>query len=690
MAKSRAAAAMCAVLAGWLIGGCSTSSSPSPTPPSSVQLVCGTYNAGASIGVTLAVVIDPPRPTDLALAIDGAGVKRSMTCPAGKRLCLAAWPEMSAWPDLVGDGHVVAAAGDVGRGPEAWQCRPSRDSLLSQPEGTAVVEPGQVKASWAPVPGAATYRATFRDLGPPGVAPPRVLGTSTTTGTQASFTLTGAAPALAVVEVEASPAEPAPPSTSALPAEAVNRSMRALPVGTAPWSLKQPSDFAAGSLTLTVPAGGRLAVVLLNVNGADHAVATLRTIGTGVAPHVAEGVANRESALAAGAWRHVPVERVDGQFRAQGTLATPAAAVAAPPATTTFCTRVYDSRVVLVRKVRRPATLMRDTGSALLYVDDANASEFTPADWDSLATYWEGSYALVTGLTAPPSDVDGNGRVTIFFTSAMGPVVGGFCAGDFDALDGTPDCTGTGSNHADMIHVHSLVGMEDAAGTPISAVEAMPLQQSTMTHEFQHLVDMPRFWGDDWLMEGRALLSESLAARGFHVDGNRRIIGQVFQHSGPGGGHADLRLLPWEQEFVNYSASGTFLQYLVDRLGSGFVDGFYREGTTLAQLESTSGLPFPVAFALWTGALVFSNEPASPWPVFDYTGTDWTPLHQKFQRFEYAPLDVGATVTATLRTNGFDVFVTGPAGAGDGSVIVTSGEAVKPYVVAIPFTGTLP
>jgi hypothetical protein len=570
--------------------------------------------------------------------------------------------------------------------------------LLSQPEGTAVVESGQLKATWKAVPGAATYRATLRDLGPPGVGTQRVLGTVTTTGAQASFPLTGAAPALGVVEVEAWATDPAVPPTGGLESGAANRSIRAVPIVGAPWSLKQPSDFLAGSLTLPVPVGSQLAVVLLNVNGADPAVATLRATGTGVTPHVAERVANREGALAAGAWGHVPVERVVGQLRAQEFLATPTAAAAAPPATTTFCTSVYDSRPVFVRKVRRPATLIRDTGSALLYVDDANASEFTPAIWDGLAASWEGSYALVTGLTGPPSDVDGNGRVTIFFTSAMGPAVGGYSGGDFDALDGTPDCTGTGANHADMIHVHSLVGGEDAAGTPISAVEVLPVKPSTMTHEFQHLVDQNRFclersgcpWGDDWLLEGRAVLSESLAAGGFHVDAIRRHIGQVFQHSGPGGGHADLRLLPWEQEQVNYSASGTFLQYLVDRLGSGFVDEFYREGTTLAQLESISGLPFPVAFALWTGALVFSNEPASPWPVFDYTGADWTPLHQKFQRFEYAPLDVGATVTATLRTNGFDVFVTGPAGAGDGSVIVTSSEAVKPYVVAIPFTGTLP
>jgi hypothetical protein len=132
------------------------------------------------------------------------------------------------------------------------------------------------------------------------------------------------------------------------------------------------------------------------------------------------------------------------------------------------------------------------------------------------------------------------------------------------------------------------------------------------------------------------------------------------------------------------------MQYLADRLGPSFVTAFYPDGNTLAQLEAISGLPFPVAYGLWTSALLFSNEPANPWPVLDYTGAGWTPLHQKLQRFEYAPLDAGAAVPVTLRPNGFDVYVTGAADAGGGTVTVTSSAAVKPHVVAVPFTGTLP
>jgi hypothetical protein len=223
------------------------------------------------------------------------------------------------------------------------------------------------------------------------------------------------------------------------------------------------------------------------------------------------------------------------------------------------------------------------------------------------------------------------------------------------------------------------------------------LMPTLFSHEFQHLVDLVHFasraggyWGEGWLMEGRAELASNLTGSGMNVALHRSFRSEFFSRLSASGAYQTLRLLPWEPKNINYAASSLFLQYLADRLGPNFETAFFQEGNTLAQLEATSGLPFPVAYGLWTSALLFSNEPANPWPVLDYTGAGWTPLHQKLQRLDYAPLDVGAATSLTLRKNGFDVYVTGPAGAGGGTVTVTSGAAVKPYVVAVPFTGTLP
>jgi hypothetical protein len=200
----------------------------------------------------------------------------------------------------------------------------------------------------------------------------------------------------------------------------------------------------------------------------------------------------------------------------------------------------------------------------------------------------------------------------------------------------------------------------------------------------------PEFWL--WLV-GRAGLAQTVAGLGYHLASLRASNLAVFQRTDPSGGqegYPRMPMLSYPGTATNWGGENTFLLYLADRLGPDFVRMFFEEGTGVLQIEAISGIPFPIAYALWTSALLFSNEPASPWSVFDYTGPDWTPLHQKFQRFEYAQLNSGAAIPVTLVANGFDVYVTGPAGTAGGTVTVTSSEAVKPYVVAIPFTGTLP
>lgn len=668
-------------------------------PPTTLTLTCGTYNASPSVGVVLAVTLDPARSVDTALTVEGAGVRKAVVCPAGQRLCLVALPEVSATRNSGYSIYPVTVTGDLGAGQQAWTCSPNPANLLPQPEGRAEAIGGLVTATWSAVPGAALYRATLRDLGPPGVAPASVLGAATTSATQATFTLAGAPPALAVVEVEAWATDPGSPPSGALPSGGANRSMRALPLGAAPWTLHQPSDFAAGTLTLTVPSDRRLAVLLLNVAGPEGAPATIQASGTGISPAPAPALAPPAAALAprgpAGlelGWSSGPSPSLPARRVA------PPVSDTAPPLTTSFCTP-YCLHLDCYGLRRRQASLIRETPTALFYVDDANQADFSLADWDSLTATWEVSQAWVTDRSGPPPDIDGNGKVVLFFTGSIGSRYAGWVVFQTESRDTTAACTGSGSNQADMILMRSLVGFEDASGAPVSPADTMDYVTSTLAHEFQHLVDQKRFCldragcprGDTWITEGRATLTETMAGMGFHMAAMDRGDGlHVFRRAGPGGGYSNLRLLPWETNYVNYSASGWFLLYLADRLGPDFVTALYQDVNTLAQLEATSGLPFPVAYGLWASALLFSNQPASPWPVLDYTAEGLTPIHQVFQRLEYAPLDAGAARAVTLRANGLDVYVTGAAGAGGGTVTVTSLASMRPYVVAIPFTGALP
>jgi hypothetical protein len=315
----------------------------------------------------------------------------------------------------------------------------------------------------------------------------------------------------------------------------------------------------------------------------------------------------------------------------------------------------------------------------------------------------------VTGHSGPLPDFDGNDRFTLFVSSALGPR--SWCFANvydlWDPMELEPDCAPSASgshqsNGADMIHLHPPFGMEDDHGQPLPAPVQWAVVKGQMPYCLQRMVDSGRFGLDyprgDEITHGRMSLAQTLTGSGNHVAALRRLSGPAFlTRAGLGdglGGYPTLELFPYEwkapHQELHRAAADSFVLFLADRLGPDFVQRFFDEIVGLRTLEVTSGIPFPIAYALWTGALVFSNEPANPWPGFDYLGEDWTPFHEKFQRFEYAPLEAGDPVTVTLRTNGFDVYVTGVAGPDGGTVTVTSDAFVKPYVVVIPFRGDLP
>ncbi len=689
----------------WLAGVSCTDPAPSPpgpvAPPFTMTVTCGTYNAGLTSARTLGVVFDPApsAPVEVSLGVpevSGMNLSSTMICPAGKRLCVGDFPEVPAWSAEGGGFAAIWWNTEVGGG----KCS-SADGALPQPEGHAEVVAGRLEVSWSAVPGAAAYQATFRDLGWEGGASHVSLGRMVTAGLQTFFELPpGGLPPLAVVELEAWATDPEADFTGeALPAGGAHRSMRAIPVIGAPWTLKQPSDFAAGSLKLQVPEGQRLAIVLMNLGGRgdvagigarDGAVASVQAVGTGpVAPPRVVRASGRAP---------VPeVRRNAAAVPAPGRSHLDAGAVYR-----SFCTfegHEYETNRsdVLPRTVRRPATLRYETDRVLLYVDVADAAAFTLPELEALAAWWEVLEASALQTTGPLSDVDGNGRFIVLFTGALGSRSRG--VGNIWDLDTPPaglDCLDAlQSNAADMIHVQPPRGLTDFAGNPLPSEAAWDVVKGNMAYALQRMADWEVLCGgctrENDAHPLRMSLAESLAGAGYHAAPIRALDAPwLFGRASPAGGaggYPSLLMFPYQITPENRAAAGSFIQYLADRLGSGFVTPFMRRATMLRHLETTSGLPLPIAYALWTGALVFSNEPFPHWEGFDYTGADWTPLHQKFQRFEYPPLPPGAPVPVTLRQNGFDVYVTGVAGPGGGTVTVTSAEAVRPYVSAIPFQG---
>jgi len=690
--------------------GCDGGGTPAKLPPSTLRLTCGGYDAGLTGGLVLAAVLEPPPTHDVVLEVSQGVRRETVTCKAGARLCIATVPSVSTWgtdgqPGGGDDLKVSEVAWVLGEGRRGHTCRPDVGFVLPQPEGTVEVVDGKLEVKWNSVPGAARYAVTFRDLDlrPPELRQPRVLGRVETTETHAEFELPAGVPELGVVELEAWALDPEGFTGDEVPAGGANRSVRAIPVIGAPWALLQPSDFVEGALTLQVPAGSRLAVILLNVTGRDRAVATLHAAETGPA-------ARPRSSAAATSAR--PRRSAPAMTLGAGGGALPRST--APPATRTFCTFVEPGLVLWWGQptVRRPATLLLETANGLFYVDDEDVPGFTSPGLASLGARWEEAYATVTALSGPPGDVDGNGKFVVFLTSALGPRTWGFANNNdlFYPADLSESCgAGQGwtepyqSNGADMIHVHPPFGLEDDRGQALPDEVQWAIVKGQLPYTLQNMLDRARFGEfyarDTEITHARMALAQTLAGSGNHLAPLRALTAQaLFTRAGLEGGlggYPALKLFPYDellaphQELLRAGADA-FILYLADRLGPAFVERFFDTGTGVRQVEAVSGIPFPIAYALWTGALVFSNEPSSPWRGFDYLGEDWTPLHEKFMPFEVAPLEAGSALEVTLRRNGFDVLVTGVAGPQGGAVTVTSGAEVKPYVVAIPFRGELP
>jgi hypothetical protein len=127
-----------------------------------------------------------------------------------------------------------------------------------------------------------------------------------------------------------------------------------------------------------------------------------------------------------------------------------------------------------------------------------------------------------------PTDIDGNGKVIIFFTSAVNALtprgadyyVGGFFfSRDLFPAD-KPESAGgcAGSNVAEMFYmlVPDPTGQVNGNRRSVKFVREMTV--STLAHEFQHLINSSRRvyvndadeWEDTWLDEGLAHVAEEL------------------------------------------------------------------------------------------------------------------------------------------------------------------------------------
>ncbi|HEX8696395.1 MAG TPA: Ig-like domain-containing protein [Longimicrobium sp.] len=180
----------------------------------------------------------------------------------------------------------------------------------------------------------------------------------------------------------------------------------------------------------------------------------------------------------------------------------------------------------------RTGRVVAVTERAVLVADAANpAGGLSDADYQALGAAFDTlAWPVDVAAFGAPGDVDGNGRVVVFFTRAVNELTergaGGFVAGFFHPRDLFPTRDREGldacrsSNYAEILYMMAT----DPAGQVNGNVRArdfvLRTSPGTLAHELQHLISASRrlyeletpFWNEvAWLNEGLSHVAEELA-----------------------------------------------------------------------------------------------------------------------------------------------------------------------------------
>jgi hypothetical protein len=429
---------------------------------------------------------------------------------------------------------------------------------------------------------------------------------------------------------------------------------------------------------------------------------------------------------------------------------------------------------------RQPATLQYialDPGTAkpnaLFYVTNEAWTRMTgvlsqrPDFFATLGSYFEGTpdathnpagarhiYPELHNSFGVETDVDGNGALVFLFADLGHTSSGSFTVGYFDStdvtspIDATASCTGSGSNHADMLYL-----LDPATFTGLNYPLSTVLDQETpgtMAHELQHnVIFNNRCWahgvsascdaidnpaGDLWLNEGLSMISEDFAGFGLNGSSERSRLARYLNCTRTSSTlcYQDVSLTSWPPKGPgdatgHYGGSHAFVRWHADQADQGRYPALATMGRVpgatdgsaftwaishSAQLSrpalaTASGLGFEEGYARFATAALFSGEdsmfttyPLKPAPAFSFAPppAPWAPLHTalvdgsgRYGRVAYTtlPRPGGASLLTTLHTDGWGAYVTGKGSGVDASLGISTTAAVQPHVVVIRFKGSL-
>jgi len=176
-------------------------------------------------------------------------------------------------------------------------------------------------------------------------------------------------------------------------------------------------------------------------------------------------------------------------------------------------------------KTLHPARVVAVTQHSIVFLDTLSpAGGYTDADLTAFATAFDTiGFPLDTTNFGANTDIDGNGRVGIFFTPGINQIpqpTGGVIGGLFAARDLFPATAQgcTASNEGEMFYMPVPDPNKTINGNYASKTNVAALVEPTLVHEFQHLINAGRriyvnnasALEEVWLNEGLSHISEEL------------------------------------------------------------------------------------------------------------------------------------------------------------------------------------
>lgn len=276
--------------------------------------------------------------------------------------------------------------------------------------------------------------------------------------------------------------------------------------------------------------------------------------------------------------------------------------------------------------VLRTARIAAITNSAVILSDTSNpAGGFTDAEYRAIGIAMDTLVNPVdTTAFGAPTDIDGNGRVTILFTRAVNELTprgsGGIALGFFYARDLLPKESAIGScpgsNVREMFYV-LVPDPEGEVGDPRSKTFVQNVTVSTIAHEYQHLINSSRRLyvnktasasEEVWLNEGLSHIAEELVFYRASGLGPRQNIGasqlqpgsetraafDTFLRGNFGRYHAYLRApevnspIASDDLVTTRGATWAFLRYVADHAGQ--TDGDLWRRLVNSQLTGVSNI----------------------------------------------------------------------------------------------------